>query len=323
MRADRLLSLLMLLQTRGRMTAEALARELEVSERTIYRDIEALSMAGVPVYAERGPGGGVALMEHYRTQLTGMNEREVQALFMLSLPSPLADLGIRDDLRAALLKLTAAMPDRDRQHARQMQQRVHVDAAGWFRTDQPAPHLHTIYHAVLDDRRLWLTYRLPFETEVTRLVAPYGLVAKVGVWHVVVQRSDHIKVIRVTDVLSAHPDDAHFTRPPDFDLAAFWAQWCAETEQSRTAYWATVRAAPELLPLLRYHYGDYLDHLLARGGDPDADGWRALDLPFESFEAARERLLGYGRAAEVLAPEALRRSLIDFAQQIVDFYGVR
>lgn len=321
MRADRLLSLLMLLQTRGRLTAGALALELDVSERTIYRDIDALSMAGVPVYAERGPGGGVSLMDHYRTQLTGLNEHELQALFMLSLPSPLADLGIRDDLRAALLKLTAAMPDRDRAIAQQMQQRIHVDAAGWFTSDKPAPHLHTIYSAVLDNRALRLTYRLPFLTEVERVVEPFGLVAKAGVWYLVGRRNEVIRVLRVSDVLSVTPLESMFTRPAGFDLAVFWAAWCARHEQNRWVFWATVRVAPDLHPLLRYHYGDQIDTFLAQGGSPDTDGWRTLVLPFDSFEAARERLLGYGRAACVLAPEALRCSVRDFAQQIVDLYG--
>ena len=320
MRADRLLSLLMLLQTRGRLTAHTLADELEVSERTIYRDIDALSMAGVPVYAERGPGGGVSLMDHYRTQLTGMTEHELQALFLLSLPAPLADLGLRDDLRAALLKLTAALPDRDREEAHYLQQRIHVDAAGWFSTDEPAPHLHTIYQAVLNNHALRLTYHLPFSTEVERTVEPFGLISKAGVWHLVARRHDHFKVLRVAEVLSAIPVDQPFIRPANFDLAAFWADWCAASEENRWFFWATIDVAPELLPLLRYHYGDQLDTIFAQGSEPDDAGWRTIDLPFDSFEAARERLMGYGRAAKIRAPEALRHTVRDFAEQIVQLY---
>ncbi len=321
MRADRLLALLMLLQTQGRMTAQALGQELEVSERTIYRDIDALSAAGVPVYAERGPGGGVSLMDHYRTQLTGMTDYELRALFMLSIPSPLADLGLRDDLRGALLKLTAAMPERERDAARWMQQRIHVDAAGWHSTDESAPHLHTLFHAVQEDHYVDITHRQIFSTELERRIAPFGLVAKAGVWYVVFGRPRAVGVLRVSDVLCATPCTEHFTRPDGFDLAAFWEWWCARNEQNRGVYLARVRIAPELISVLRWHFSHQIDTLLEQGDPPDADGWRVIVLPFESLDAARERVLSYGRAIEVLAPVALRETVRDFARQIVAAYG--
>ncbi len=196
MRADRLLSLLLLLQTRGRMTAQALADELEVSVRTVYRDIEALSGAGVPVYADRGPGGGCALVDNYRTQLTGLHEGEVRALFVANMPGVLADLGLGADLKAALLKLLAALPAERRSDDRWVRQRIFLDWERWEKTTTrqedaargPAPTLQLIQRAVWNDRKLWITYRRLssfYRREFERLVAPYGLVAKEGEWYLV------------------------------------------------------------------------------------------------------------------------------------------
>jgi len=218
MRADRLLSILLLLQARGRMTAQELADEVEVSQRTIYRDVEALSMAGVPVYADRGPGGGFALLDRYRTTLTGLNRDEVRALFMLSIPEPLAQLGLDGELKAALLKLSAALPEARRPDEALVRQRFHLDSAWWFQPEEPVPHLPALQQAVWEDRRLHLAVRLPFDTRVEWLVDPYGLVAKAGVWYLVCARKNHLRVHRVSDVLTAHVADERFQRPADFDL---------------------------------------------------------------------------------------------------------
>ena len=323
MRADRLLSLLMLLQTRGRMTAQELAGELEVSVRTIYRDIDALSAAGIPVYAGRGPGGGCELIDSYRTSLTGLNEDKVRALFMLSIPAPLAQLGVSQELRSALLKLAAALPAARRQDEAHVRQRIHLDWSGWEQPEEPVPHLQTAHRAVWEDRRLRLTYRLQLgaQVEVERVVDPYGLVAKAGVWHLVHASDGHVRVHRVSRLLDAHVTDEHFERPADFDLAAFWKEWCAGHERNRRYYPVTVRAAPDLVPVLPWVFGDRILDAIAQAGPPDGEGWITLRLPFESLEAARERILGFGRAVEVLEPLALRRSVIDFAAQIVDFYA--
>ena len=162
MRADRLLSILMLLQARGRLTAGELARELEVSERTIYRDVDALSASGVPIYGDRGPDGGYALLDSYRTSLTGLTEREVRALFMLSIPAPLADLGVDGELRTALHKLAAALPDARRGDEERVRRRIHLDAVWWSREHEPVPYLAAIHEAVWQDRRLSIRYRQAF-----------------------------------------------------------------------------------------------------------------------------------------------------------------
>ena len=321
MRADRLLSILLLLQARGRMTAQDLAEKLEVSVRTIYRDMDALSAAGVPVYAARGPGGGCALIDSYRTTLTGLTKEEVRALFMLDIPAPLAELGVDQELRSALLKLSASLPANRRQDEERVSQRIHLDPAGWFEIREPVPLLSTIRQALWDDRRLRLTYRLPFETQVERHVDPYGLVAKATVWYLVCSQDEHIRVLRVSEILEASLAGELFARPAGFDLVGFWQAWCAETEANHPLYPVTVRIAPELTPCLRHYFGDLIREPSGKAGSADADGWTTLTLPFDTLEDARQRILGCGGAIEVLEPAALRRSILDFAQQAAALYG--
>jgi predicted DNA-binding transcriptional regulator YafY len=304
------------------MTAEQLAEETEVSVRTIYRDIDALSAAGVPIYAERGPGGGCALVEGYRTSLTGLTEDEVRALFMLSVPASLDELGVSQELRAALRKLAAALPDTRRQDEEQVRQRIYLDWEGWPQPE-PVPHLQAIRQAVWQDRKLTITYRwiAPHVQQFERLVDPYGLVAKAGVWYLVWAGDSRIHVHRVSELVDARLSDEPFERPADFDLATFWKAWCKGRQENRLAYPVTVRVSPNLVQLLPLYFGNRIREKITNAGAPDSEGWITLTLPFERFEIARERILGFGRAVEVLEPEALRLSVIDFAQQITEFYG--
>ena len=322
MRADRLLSLLMLLQLNGKLPAHQLAKELEVSERTIYRDIEALSMAGIPVYGEPGREGGFALVDHYRTTLTGLSDAQVQALFMLNIPAPLADLGVRQEARTALLKIAAALPGDHREDERRVRQRFFLDAVGWDHGAEAVPHLQTIHNAVWQDRQLWISYQIgPLAGSLDQQVEPYGLVAKAGIWYLVYRRGEAMRVHRVSRLLDARRAEETFVRPADFDLAAFWQDWCAEQEKSRFYFAVTTRISPGLLPDLPRLFGDRVHDRIAQAGPTDAEGWIILDLTFESLEAARDRLLSLGGGVEVLAPQALRASLVDYAQQIAVLYG--
>lgn len=318
MRADRLISLLMLLQARGRMTAKALATELQVSERTIYRDVEALSASGVPIYAEAGPQGGLALLDSYRTTLTGLTESEVRALFMLSTPAPLAALGVSQELRSALLKLAAALPDARRHDEVQVRQRFYLDSSWWHQNENAVPHLQMIHQAVWQDRKLHLTYRPIPTVEIGQWVDPYGLVAKAGVWYVVYAREGRVRAHRVAFLLDVRMSEETFERPPDFDLAAFWQAWCAEREQRYNAYAVMVRVAPSFVSVLPMYFDSIRDKI--EQASSDADGWLVLELAFESLEAARDRLLSFGRGVEVICPRALRKSLQDYAEQIVALY---
>ena len=324
MRADRLLSLLMLLQNRGRMTAQNLALQLEVSERTIYRDVEALSFIGVPVYCERGPGGGIDLLEDYRTNLTGLTKDEVRALFMLSIPAPLAELGVGQELQAALLKLSAALPEARRGDELQVRQRIHIDSVWWDHPEESVPFLHTVQQAVWEDRMVHLTLTLHWVPEVgiERLVAPYGLVAKAGVWYLVWEGEGRLGAYRLSELADVSLSDQTFQRPRDFNLAEFWSEWCAEEKDRRSIFPVTVRIAPNFIPHLPNLFGNRIRAAIANAAPPDDEGWITLTLPFSSLGAARSRLLGFGRAVEILEPLALRLSVQDYAEQITSLYGI-
>jgi len=320
MRADRLLSLLMLLQARGRMTAAQLARELECSQRTIYRDIDALSAAGVPVYGDPGPEGGYALLESYRTNLTGLNASETRALFMLSIPGPLVELGVSRDLQTALRKLFAALPDARREDEERVRRRFYLDPVGWSDQEDAAPHLPAIYAAVREDRLLEIAYRIPSGGRAEQMVEPYGLAAKAGAWHLVCASHGLLRVHRVSELLDARTCSESFQQPADFDLAAFWRAWCAEREQQRAGFTAKARVSAGFIPMLSAYFGEQIRERVAAADPPDAEGRIVLALRFESFYHARDRLLAFGRSLEVLEPEPLRRSILDHAEQTVALY---
>ena len=320
MRADRLLSLLLLLQTRGQMTANALSQELEVSERTIYRDINALSIAGVPVYGIPGPEGGFALVDNYRTHLTGLTKSEVRALSMLNIPAPLVDLGMRDDLQAALLKLSAAIPKTQVQDEANFQGFIHIDSSSWQHAAEQVPHLQIIQDAIRRNLKLHVVYHPPFATEISRIVAPYGLVSKAGVWYLVSARKEAINVRRVANFQDVRLTDENFERSIGFDLAAFWKEWCTDYEKFMDTFSATVRIAPDFISELPRFFGSGIHTRIAQAESTDGDGWIKLELKFNSFEDARDRILGFGRGVEVLEPISLRRSVLDYAEQIFLHY---
>ncbi len=319
MRADRLLSIMMLLQARRQMTAEELANELEVSKRTIYRDIDALSTAGVPVYANGGPGGGYALLDSYRTTLTGLNENEIQALFMLTIPSPIADLGINQQLKAAILKLTSTITSDYPQHADYLRQRLYLDAASWFQTDEPVPHLKIVQEAAWQDRQLLLSYRRQNGTVSEQTISPYGLVAKASIWYLVAATEHGMRVYRVSRIEAVQLSQKHFTRSQDFDLARFWTDWVTGYRVSLPKYPVTLRIGPDLIPVLPYILGEGIRSLVEQA-EPDMEGWRVLNYTFEKIEEAQAYVLGMGASVDVIAPEELRVSVLKLAADVVAHY---
>jgi predicted DNA-binding transcriptional regulator YafY len=320
MRADRLLSLLLLLQTHGRMTAANLAAELEVSERTIYRDIDALGSAGVPVYGERGPDGGYALLDGYRTSLTGLTTDEMRAFFLLSIPQPMAALGVSQELKTVLLKLSAALPSTGRTEEDRVRQRFYLDATWWDQDDQASPYLQIVEDALWHDRRLFIEYVTFQGIVIEQIVAPLGLVAKAGVWYLVYEHNGRVRSRRVSQFRSVRSSGESFTRPAGFDLAAFWQQWCADYAKNRSFYKTTLRVSPAIVADLPRFLGAGARDALARVGAPDAAGWVTLEIAFESLEAARERVLACGGGVEVLQPLPLRLSVADFAAQTLSVY---
>lgn len=335
MRADRLLSILMLLQARGKMTAQELAEELEVSERTVYRDLEALSASGVPVLTERGPGGGVTLPAKYRTDLTGLTESEVRGLFMSIMPGTLTELGMGKAIEAAMRKLAAALPAVQRQGAERVRGLVHVDTAQWFRPAEEVYYLKLLQEAVWGSLHITMRYQASSGARSRFFVSPYGLVAKAGVWYLVgaslrerrvygvanvKEARQDIATFRVSRIITAELTDESFQRPANFDLASYWTAWCAEFEANLPRYHALLRVAPDMLPILPTIYGEGVRKLIAEAGPPDAEGWITLSMAFENFDAARTSILGLGTGAEVIEPIELREGVVRAAAGVVAAY---
>jgi predicted DNA-binding transcriptional regulator YafY len=318
MRADRLLSILLLLQVHRRMTARALAERLEVTPRTIHRDMEALSAAGIPVHAERGSGGGWVLPEAFRTDLTGLTPAESQALFLATPPRLLADLGLAKASDAALVKLLAALPAVARRGAEYVRQRILLDAPGWRPGAEATLCLPALQDALWRERKVRLVYGRPESEPTARLVDPLGLVAKCSTWYLVAGVDGDLRTYRVSRVQAVEPTDEPATRPPDFDLAAYWARSAAAFVAALPSYPLTVRVAPEALSRLTFP-GAYarVEHV----GEPEADGWRTVRLQHETADEAASYVLGFGPRMTVLAPAALRERVVELAYQTVAHYA--
>src|SRR5437868_6555393 len=242
MRATRLVSLLLLLQTRGQLTAAEVAGTLEVSIRTVHRDVESLSAAGVPVEAVRGPAGGYRLAGGYRTRLTGLTADEAEALFAAGVPGPAAELGLGGVLANARLKVLAALPAELQERATRAERYFHLDARGWFRAEDTVPHLPTIASATWHERRLNARYREGLRV-VQRTLDPLGLVLKGGAWYLVARRSAGMRVYRVSRFASVRVRDEGFQRPEGFELDVFWEEWSRTFEQSLPSVEVKVRAS--------------------------------------------------------------------------------
>jgi predicted DNA-binding transcriptional regulator YafY len=320
MRADRLLSILLLLEDHSPINGKTLAERLEVSERTIHRDMDALSQAGVPVYAVRGPRGGWALDPAYHTDLNGLNLTETQAL-ALNIPAQLLnDLGLKTASEAAYIKLLSALPGTRRQSAAFMRQRIHFDLSGWQSYEEPAPFLPVLQDALWQEQQTHLSYQRNDGCLVERVVDPWGLVAKGCVWYLVAGVDGEPRTYRVSRIQAARLEDHPSQRPEAFDLAAFWQQSTGDFRAGLPRYPATVRLAPGLLERLRYA-GRYtrLDKVEILN-PPDESGWQTVRIQFEKAREAEEYLLSFGAQIEVLDPPELRERIVAQAEALVLFY---
>ncbi|MET7968549.1 YafY family protein [Micromonospora sp. NPDC005305] len=322
MRASRLVSLLLLLQTRGRMTAQELADALEVSVRTVYRDVESLGAAGVPVYADRGPAGGYRLLEGYRTRLTGLTAPEAEALFLAGMPGPAADLGLGPVVAAAELKVLAALPDELADRGGRARQRFHLDAPGWFRHPELTPHLAALARAVWEDRLVEMRYRRwRAPREVTRVVAPLGVVLKAGRWYLVGRCDEQLRTYRVGAVLDVLIRDERYERPADFDLADYWREWTERYERDVYRDRARIRLTVAALEFMPYVFPPEMSRAArAAAGEPGPDGWLETTVPIESVRHAHTELLKLGAEVEVLAPAELRERLTATAHALARLY---
>ncbi|MCX2180408.1 WYL domain-containing protein [Streptomyces sp. SKN60] len=301
MKSSRLLTILLLLQTRGRMTAAQLAEELEVSVRTVYRDVEALHTAGVPLYGDAGHRGGYRLLAGHRSRLTGLYAREAEALVLAGLPAAADELGLGGHFADAQLKLRAALPAPLREHVDRLRGRFHIDAPGWYAEDTGTPFLPQVADAVRDGRVLAVRYRRWKEpTDVDRRLAPYGLVLKAGRWYLVAGPGP--RTYRVDQILDLTVTDEDADIPEDFDLAAHWRATQADFHARLHQGEAVVRISPRGAAALT----GAAARALAENGTPEPDGWTRATLPVEGPDHAHATLLALGAEVEVLAPEDLR-----------------
>ena len=321
MRASRLLSMLMLLQIRGRVTALELSRELEVSIRTIYRDIDSLSAAGVPIYSERGPAGGYQLMDGYRTRVTGLTPDEAGSLFLAGAPTAAAELGLGEVLAAAQLKLLASLPDDLRRQAERIGSRFHLDTSGWFQEMEKPPYLPDVATAVWEERPLKIRYQR-WQGIVTRQVDPVGLVRKGNAWYMVARADKQYRTYRLTRILELESIEERFQRPADFDLADYWAESQASFQERVHTATAVVRMSPAALDHLDVTLDAYArEKVLATASAPDAEGWVIATIPIESIGVASWELLRFGAEAEVLEPIELREAIADHANNMAMRYA--
>ncbi len=356
MRASRLLSILIHLQARGRATARELADEFEVTLRTIYRDIDELSASGVPVVAERGPGGGYRLIDGYQTRLTGLTASEAETLLLAGLPGPAADLGLGDALGAARAKLLASLSPEASENASRIGGRFHLDASDWFRKASPPACLGQVAQAVWQQQRIAIHYE-SWSNTGERVLDPLGLVLKAGAWYLVARNSDssspkvsasnsmsrgreadkrssraghsghrkvatghagEVRTFKIARVQQLRTLDEGFDYPRDFILAQHWAASLQQFQGALKHERATLRIANRAM--------DWIDHLgadvatAARQATPSEDGWRICEVAMEKPDVSAWQLLGFGDSIEVLAPQPLREKVIGIARRILVLY---
>ena len=325
MKSGRLLEMLLLLQARGQVTAAELAEHLEVSPRTVYRDAEALSSAGVPIYAERGRAGGIRLLPGYRTDVTGLTRDEARALFVLTTGDVHEDLGLGTAARSAILKVMRAVPEPFRPAAAATSQRILVDPAGWMRGGDPVGQLGVLQAAVFTDRRLRLRYRssskraaeagMPAE----RVLDPYGLVCKGGIWYLVADSGGEPRLFRVSRVVSAEVDEAPVRRRDGVELAGLWAQLRRQVEDRSAGLAVVARVRRDWLDI----FGRICAaHLVGSVDDaePAGEGWVRVELRYAAVPAARP-LLSFGANVEVISPPEVRADLAEQAADVVALYS--
>jgi predicted DNA-binding transcriptional regulator YafY len=321
MKSERLIALLFLLQARRSATAAELATVLEVSERTILRDVAALQAAGVPLWSEPGRGGGIRLMDGWRTKLDGLTGREAGALFVSGVPTALADLGLAGAYTSAQSKLLATLPEAVREPALRLGERFHLDATRWFHNAEELPFLADIAAAVWQQRRLRVCYQRGSSDAVERLLEPLGLVLKAGVWYAVAavpaETSAPIRSYRVSRMIAVEPTVEGFDRPAGFDLVGYWQTSSAQFDRSLLRDRVRIRIDRRAVRTLIGHSGrGPVEEALAVAGPPDEEGWIELDLAVENLRIAQHELTALGDAVEVLHPPQLRAALAAIGERM-------
>ena len=322
MRQSRLLSILLILQARGRTTASALAAEFEVSVRTIYRDIDQLSAAGAPVYAYRGREGGFQLLDGYRTRLTGLTDAEAETLFLGGLAGPAAAMGFSEALMTMQLKLLAALPPERQAAAERMAGRFHLDPAGWYQGEAGGERLPELAQAVWGQRRIAVRYE-SWKGPVARTLEPLGLILKGGVWYLAARPGGEAKAeartYRVSNILSLAVGDERFERPDGFDLPDWWTAASARFEAGLFTGEARLRLTAEGLKRLARLGAAYAE-IVAVIEPPAAGAWVEMTAPIETVAHAADDFLRLGAEAEVVAPPELRAALAETVERMATLY---
>jgi predicted DNA-binding transcriptional regulator YafY len=321
MRASRLVSILLLLQSKGRLTAQELADELEVSVRTVYRDMDSLAASGIPLYGETGHDGGYRLIDGYRTRLTGLTTGEAESLFLTGLPSAAADLGLGASVTAAQLKLMAALPPELRDRAGRVAERFHLDAPSWYRDADSVPQLGDVAAAVWDQRVIRVRYlRWEKPHHITREIEPYGLVFKAGRWYLVAAAGATKRTYRISRILALETLDTTFERDSTFDLASYWEEYLRHFDQRRHVDSATIRISPRALARLPEIAEPAVVEAARRTAQPDSDGWIRVTIPVDEPGQALADLFRLAPEVEIVHPAELRATMIETVQALSRVY---
>lgn len=317
MRADRLISILLLLQNKGKLTTKELAKELEVAERTIHRDMEALSAAGIPVIAERGKFGGWRLLDQYRTKLTGLKENEWMSLFISPSFQLLADLGLSKDWQKARQKILASFPNALKKNVHDVWNRIHVDTTQWGHSPEKIESFKILQQAIWEERKLQMKYERADRECIERIVEPLGLVAKGSAWYLVASSNENIRSYRASRIISVILLTDVFSRPDDFDLVQYWSHSTQEFIKSLPKYEVDVEISPSIVQRIKFT-GRFVRVL--KMDIPAESEWTPASLCFETEQEAKEYILGFANQIRIIRPIRLRKQIYDMAKRLVDFY---
>ncbi|MDX8363190.1 YafY family protein [Cytobacillus sp. IB215316] len=317
MRADRLISILLLLQNKGKLTTKQLAQELEVSERTIHRDMEALSISGIPVIAERGKSGGWTLLDKYKTNLTGLKHNEIMSLLISPSLQLLTDLGLAKDWHEARQKILASVPSTYEQNTNDIWNRIHVDTSTWRQSTEKIESFKTMQQAIWDEKKLHIKYERADGQCVERIVNPLGLVAKGSTWYLVAHSNGKFRNYRASRMQSATLTKEEFDRPNDFNLAHFWRSSTTEFINSLPRYEVNVEVSPHIIQRIKFP-GRFVQILQVE--TPLENGWIPVILSFDAEQEAKEYILGFGDQIKIIHPKSLKKQIYDMAKAVVNFY---
>ncbi|MDN4075027.1 helix-turn-helix transcriptional regulator [Fictibacillus terranigra] len=314
MRADRLIAILLLLQNKGKLTTKELAEQLEVTPRTVHRDMESLSASGIPVVADRGKSGGWRLLEKYKTNLTGLKANELKSLFISPSVQLLSDLGITQDWNDAREKLLASIPASFHQEALDVWDRIHVDTSSWRQSPEKTTAFRTLQEAIWEERKLQILYERADGEAKERVVNPLGLVAKGSTWYLIASVNEDIRNYRISRITSAVKTEDAFTRPADFNLAQYWESSTKSFMKALPTYETEVELSPSIVPRIKFT-GRFMQNIKLDA--PLNDRWVPATICFDTEQEAAEFILGFSNQVRVIRPENLKQKVYVMAKAVV------